>query len=514
MSQSFGRYKRVLMFGIDGMGAYNKIAKTPNMDAVFANGATTYEAYSERPTISGQCWTSMLTGAMPEVHGLSNCNMHPNPEIPTLVTMIRKAHPNATLAVFSAWKSIGWQIIGEGMGADVIDGGEDEPLIQRLEAYLEDHDPEFLFVQLDCVDGAGHGNGYGTPGHLDAITKADEQFGRVVHQYQKHERMKDTLILLSADHGGTLRGSHGAWTPEEHFVFLGVAGDGVLHGQIGEVHLRDYPAIVLWALGIKEPAFNKKGYVGQLPVGVFPDAGVAERIDVSTKQKFFKPSAEPAVGSEGWIGNFLPEEKIKIFINFEDGVKDVSGHCKTTVESGLIKHYSEGIRGQCGELGNGIFRIDNIQHGPVFSLAFWLMCDVSNDSWSDVLTTKDGVHRGFSISAADSGMGIYLKEINSRGKYDDCWKLQRTGDEGLSRSAWTHFIFTVDLVKNRITSYMNFAKRIDGCPNYDLKDFIRFDSVRCGVDHSEGAYKMVDDILLYDGALQPGALKKYYMFRP
>ena len=70
MEKTFGSYDRVLMIGVDGMGSFNSRASTPNIDKLFENGAVTYTALSSRPTVSGPCWTSMLTGAIPEVHML------------------------------------------------------------------------------------------------------------------------------------------------------------------------------------------------------------------------------------------------------------------------------------------------------------------------------------------------------------------------------------------------------------------------------------------------------------
>ena len=68
MELTFGTYQRVLIVGIDGMGAFNRFADTPNIDRVFARGAVTHTALAAKPTISTACWTTMLTGAIPEVH--------------------------------------------------------------------------------------------------------------------------------------------------------------------------------------------------------------------------------------------------------------------------------------------------------------------------------------------------------------------------------------------------------------------------------------------------------------
>ncbi|MBP3414090.1 MAG: alkaline phosphatase family protein, partial [Clostridia bacterium] len=65
-------YKHVVIVGIDGAGAFFKNTDTPNLDAIFENGAVTYEAITATPSISAQSWGSLLTGVTPDFHGLDN----------------------------------------------------------------------------------------------------------------------------------------------------------------------------------------------------------------------------------------------------------------------------------------------------------------------------------------------------------------------------------------------------------------------------------------------------------
>ncbi|MBQ3592402.1 MAG: alkaline phosphatase family protein, partial [Clostridia bacterium] len=65
-------YKHVIVVGIDGAGAFIKDADTPHFDRIFADGAVTYQALASNPTISAECWGSMLLGVGPEVHKLTN----------------------------------------------------------------------------------------------------------------------------------------------------------------------------------------------------------------------------------------------------------------------------------------------------------------------------------------------------------------------------------------------------------------------------------------------------------
>ncbi|MBQ3860058.1 MAG: alkaline phosphatase family protein, partial [Clostridia bacterium] len=66
------RYKHVFVIGVDGAGSFFRETETPRLDEIFGNGAVSYDVLTSNPTISAQCWGSMLLGVTPEVHGLTN----------------------------------------------------------------------------------------------------------------------------------------------------------------------------------------------------------------------------------------------------------------------------------------------------------------------------------------------------------------------------------------------------------------------------------------------------------
>ena len=73
--------KKVLIVGIDGCRPDAlRAARTPAMDALWQEGAYSFSAQTDERTVSGPCWTSILTGVWPEKHGvLSNDYRQPIP---------------------------------------------------------------------------------------------------------------------------------------------------------------------------------------------------------------------------------------------------------------------------------------------------------------------------------------------------------------------------------------------------------------------------------------------------
>lgn len=282
------KYSHVIVIGIDGAGAWFKKADTPNFDRIFKNGAVTYEALSSRPTISAECWGSMLTGVGPEVHKLTNkrVSVLPYPlwsKHHTLFYRIRKAYPKAELGSYCDWSPITRGIAERFIGISH-HTARDKELTPVICSYITDKKPDFLFIHFDSTDGAGHENGYGTENHIRAITEVDKLIGDVFSAIEKADIKDSTLFAVISDHGGTCengKGTHGGWTDEEKLVTFAASGKNVINGKIGKMNIRDLAAIVLYALGIKAPEFNEKGWTSQIPEGLFDDNSLPVYKDIS-----------------------------------------------------------------------------------------------------------------------------------------------------------------------------------------------------------------------------------------
>ena len=277
-------YKHVIVLGIDGAGAFIKDADTPHFDRIFADGAVTYSALSSNPTISAECWGSMLLGVGPEVHKLTNGIVSSTPYpvdsvFPSLFRRIREVMPDAELGSYCNWNPITFGIVENNQNVANATARDSE-LVPMICDYIREKKPTFLFTQLDSVDGAGHGHGYGSEGHLRRIHEVDELVNDVYETVRETGILDDTLFLLIADHGGHGTG-HGGWTDEEKYVTFAAAGRSVKPGPIEEMNIRDLAAIVLYALGIDAPAFDEQGWTAQVPADLFAGVVLPDYHDIS-----------------------------------------------------------------------------------------------------------------------------------------------------------------------------------------------------------------------------------------
>ena len=274
-------YQHVIVVGIDGAGAFFQNASTPNFDRVFESGAVTYRALSEDPTISAECWGSMLTGVAPALHGRTNHILkrhYYDAPFPTVFSRLRKAFPEAELGAFCEWEPLIHGLIENDLDVARCSAA-DEHLTKLIGSYIRNFLPNFLFIQIDCVDEAGHRFGYGSPEHIARIETVDTMIGKIHNAVSDAGILDETLFCVIADHGGTplLPGmeeaTHGGLSDAEKFVTFAAAGKTVRPGTIENMCIRDLAAIVLYALGVPAPEFDPNGWTSKIPDGLFAAVG-------------------------------------------------------------------------------------------------------------------------------------------------------------------------------------------------------------------------------------------------
>lgn len=264
---------RVIIIGWDGAGDFVRDAHTPNLDRLFLTGASTLEAQTASPTISAECWGTLLHGVDPMKHGLTNtkADQETFPDdspYPSVFHVARETFPDAKLAAFSAWRPINSGIIEPSIGVHKVSMPDSE-LVKAIATYIKEN-PDFklIYVQLDLPDAAGHEHGYNTPGQHRIIEQADRHTGVILDALVSAGLMEDSLIIAVTDHGGGGEDpfGHGSDHPLDKTIFWGCTGPGVEPGtQLTNVHIADTATVVAHALGLEAPA----SWEGKLPEGLF-----------------------------------------------------------------------------------------------------------------------------------------------------------------------------------------------------------------------------------------------------
>ncbi|MGB0953438.1 MAG: GDSL-type esterase/lipase family protein [Planctomycetota bacterium] len=251
-------HKKVLMIGIDGVRPDALVAaKTPHLDLLAQNGSLSLQARTTKITSSGPAWSSILTGARMELHGIRDNSFEGSAvdAWPTWLERLEKEHPESFTAAVVQWAPIHEHLtsgrIDLSMPADS-GAAVTEGAVELLQG--EAQDLTALFLHYDDVDHAGHDKGYGVeiPEYLAAIEKVDAEIGEVLEALRGRRDLmfEDWLIMVGTDHGGEGT-SHGADTPACRTVFQLASGTGAADFQWPAApEVFDFAAMALLHLGI------------------------------------------------------------------------------------------------------------------------------------------------------------------------------------------------------------------------------------------------------------------------
>ena len=202
-------YKRVIVVGIDGLGAFDADVDTPNLDRIRSGDDVlyTHTATSVVPSISAQNWSAMLLGVSPQRHGNTNESIEANetPDYqtyPSIFKYIRNTYPEATMGSIVNWSPINYGVIEHNIGVDLQTNSSDDEIANTAVKYWTENDPIMTFLHFDSVDHEGHSTGYQKEKYYEALKNVDRDVGVVYDALESLGYLDDTLFVILTDHGG------------------------------------------------------------------------------------------------------------------------------------------------------------------------------------------------------------------------------------------------------------------------------------------------------------------------
>lgn len=258
--------KHVIVIGIDGMSVGGVAqSPTPNFDEYMKNGAYSLHTRNVMPTISSPNWEAMLTGSGVALTGVtSNDWQVDNYSLPPVVTTENGRYPdifyvlkkgNSSLKTSSIYQWDGFGNLYDHHFVDIDFTCKDErSTTDKVIEVIKKDKPNFLFIQLDNVDHAGHEYGHMTPEYFKAVELADLLSGEIVNATKEAGIFDKTLFIIVADHGG--KGlDHGHETLQGNEVPFILYGNGLKKGYKipSAVNLYDVAATSAFALNVEIP---------------------------------------------------------------------------------------------------------------------------------------------------------------------------------------------------------------------------------------------------------------------
>ena len=224
--------KHVVVIGFDGLSPDGlKKATTPTFDKIISEGASSMHARAVLPTSSSTNWASMIMGAGPEQHGITSNSWEKNnfvlPTIiqsedflfPSIFQLIDDQKENAEIGAIYHWTGFGRLFEKGAVDYDISPDSEDETAA-LASAYIKDKKPTFTFIHFDHVDHGGHEYGHGSPEYYKSVEKADAMLAEVMAAIKASGMADETLVIISADHGGLGKGHGGESLQEIEIPFI------------------------------------------------------------------------------------------------------------------------------------------------------------------------------------------------------------------------------------------------------------------------------------------------------
>lgn len=256
--------KLVLWIGSDGFGShYVNWEELPNLKAMRDNGAWTLHMRTVLPSASALNWESQLTGVPSEMHGyrtwgsrepdLPPIYLNEHGRFPDIYRVLKDNIPGFTGTVVYSWEGIGYLYDKEAVDDAVYITGDNIEEVYQTGVKQLATKPTFAWIYFSQPDHVGHAIGWGTPEYQQMMSTIDSYVGKIRDYLQEQGLLEDTVMIFTADHGGSEKGHGDARLDHMEAPFI-MCGKGVKPGEIEEVFVCfDVAPTIAWIYGVPAP---------------------------------------------------------------------------------------------------------------------------------------------------------------------------------------------------------------------------------------------------------------------
>jgi hypothetical protein len=230
----------------------------PTLNEMRLQGASALMT-SRPPSFSAPGWTTLLTGAWPDINDSQPFNPPDEYTVRafTQEDIFALAESAGLKTAVSGYSWFGGMLAGSGVDASFYTLGEDDQADQQVVSaalpWLE-QDYQLILIHIDQIDFAGHHEGGPqSPAWDAAAARSDAMLAQIVSRLDFGQ---DTLIIVS-DHGQIEKGGHGGNEPVTMLEPFVAVGAGILPGSYDQIHMVDVSPTLAVLLGTGIPAANQ-----------------------------------------------------------------------------------------------------------------------------------------------------------------------------------------------------------------------------------------------------------------
>jgi predicted AlkP superfamily pyrophosphatase or phosphodiesterase len=224
-------------------------------DLMRQHGSYSDHALTIRDASTLPAHASMLSGVRPKVHGLTWNTWRPREgyiKTPTIFT--RAMDAGLTTAFFTGKTKLRHIVPPGSVGMYDRPGYYCKKVAAEAATYLTTERPALAFVHFADPDELGHAKGWMSSAQRNAIANSDRCLGVIYEALEKSGLIDDTLIIVSADHGGHNHVHSGAKKIDREIPWI-ACGPGVREDYVitDPPSTMDTAATALYALGLPIP---------------------------------------------------------------------------------------------------------------------------------------------------------------------------------------------------------------------------------------------------------------------
>ena len=259
-SDPFGRVaRRVYVIVVDGCNRERLWqADAPTIDRLAREGTEYLAVEPAYPARTVVCFSSMLTGAAPEEHGMRS-NFAPRLGVrceSVFDVLERNGKRGRLVGIAHLLDPFGEEVVRSVTSVQPTNR-IDHSLVAAAREVVEEEDPDLLVLQLLAADQLGHVRGVRNREYLGQLAETDRYVAGFLAWLEERGKLDDATVILMADHGqGRGIGGHGHLDWGETPVPFIVHGAGAVPGAVSDEphNVCELAATVCDLLGVEAPA--------------------------------------------------------------------------------------------------------------------------------------------------------------------------------------------------------------------------------------------------------------------
>jgi hypothetical protein len=248
--------QRVVVVVVGGLGqaAAGSLAM-PNLEAFIEAGASA-PMFSQPPTLPLSAWTTLLTGAWPELNNApilkaKTADHQQSIAFDHLFAAAHDAGLRTAITGYEGWKPL---LPADTVDASIFTSEEDAigdaQVAQAALEFIADPQYDLIWVYFSQVDAAGRAEGTGGAAYASAAQQVDNHLRQIIRSVDTSQ----SVLMITSDHGLTEDGHLGGSEPELTNLPFAMIGQNIISGVYSPMHQIDVAPTVTALLGIRLPA--------------------------------------------------------------------------------------------------------------------------------------------------------------------------------------------------------------------------------------------------------------------